>query len=111
MSFFITDALAAAPTTQAAPTDGTFMLFMLVAMFAFFYFMIIRPQSRRTKEHREMLGKLKKGDEIITSGGILAKVVRLDEQYIKIALAEGVEVNLQRSSVSAVLPKGTLKSL
>ena len=58
-----------------------------------------------------MVGKLKKGDEVITSGGMLAKVTSLDEQYIKVSLADGVEVTLQRSAVSTVLPKGTLKSL
>ena len=84
---------------------------MIAAIFVLFYFMLIRPQNKRAKEHRELVGKLKKGDEIITSGGILAKVSSLDEQYIKVSVAEGVEINLQRSAVSAVLPKGTIKSL
>lgn len=111
MSFFISDAMAAAGTTSAPQADGTFSLIMIAAIFVLFYFMLIRPQNKRAKEHRDLIGKLKKGDEIITSGGILAKVVSLDEQYIKISLAEGVEINLQRGAVSAVLPKGTLKSL
>ncbi|KTD18462.1 preprotein translocase subunit YajC [Legionella jordanis] len=111
MSFFISDALAAAPTTHAAQADGSFSLIMIVAIFVLFYFMLIRPQNKRAKEHREMLSKLKKGDEIVTSGGILAKVVNLDEQYIRVALSEGVEISIQRNAVSAILPKGTLKSL
>ncbi|MBA2652492.1 MAG: preprotein translocase subunit YajC [Tatlockia sp.] len=110
MSFFINDALAAA-TAPAAQTDGTFSLIMVVAIFVVFYFMLIRPQNKRAKEHRELVGNLKKGDEIITSGGILGKVVTIDEQYIKLALAEGVEISIQRGAVSSVLPKGTLKSL
>ncbi|RMX20785.1 preprotein translocase subunit YajC [Legionella jordanis] len=111
MSFFISDALAAAPTTHAAQADGSFSLIMIVAIFVLFYFMLIRPQNKHAKEHREMLSKLKKGDEIVTSGGILAKVVNLDEQYIRVALSEGVEISIQRNAVSAILPKGTLKSL
>lgn len=110
MSFFISDAMAAAPA-QAAQADGTFSLIMIVAIFVLFYFMLIRPQNKRAKEHREMISQLKKGDEIVTSGGILAKVVNIDDQYIKVALSETVEINIQRSAVSAVLPKGTIKSL
>ncbi|MBA2656327.1 MAG: preprotein translocase subunit YajC [Tatlockia sp.] len=110
MSFLINDALAAG-TTPAAQTDGTFSLIMIVAIFIVFYFMLIRPQSKRAKEHRALVGNLKKGDEIVTSGGILGKVVSIDEQYIKLALSEGVEISIQRGAVSTVLPKGTLKSL
>ncbi|HAT1971856.1 TPA: preprotein translocase subunit YajC [Legionella pneumophila] len=111
MSFFISDALAAAGNAPAAQTDGAFSLIMIVAIFVLFYFMIIRPQSKRAKEHRELINRLKKGDEIVTSGGILAKVVSLDDQYIKVSPAEGIEINLQKGAVTAVLPKGTLKSL
>ena len=111
MSFFISDALAATAPAPAAQPDGTFSLIMIAAIFVLFYFMLIRPQNKKAKEHRELIGQLKKGDEIITSGGILAKVVSLDEQYIKVSLAEGVEINLQKGAVSTVLPKGTLKSL
>jgi len=110
MSFFISDALAAG-APQAAQTDGTYSLIMIAAIFVLFYFMLIRPQNKRAKEHKELLNQLKKGDEIITTSGILAKVVNLDDQYIKVSLADGVEVNMQKGAVSAVLPKGTLKSL
>jgi preprotein translocase subunit YajC len=110
MSFFISDAIAAA-SPSAGQTDGTFSLIMIAAIFVLFYFMLIRPQNKKAKEHRDLLGRLKKGDEIITSGGILAKVVSLDEQYIKVSPAEGIEMSLQKGAVSTVLPKGTLKSL
>ena len=110
MSLFISDAFAAA-TPSASQTDGTFSLIMIAAIFVLFYFMLIRPQNKKAKEHRDLLGRLKKGDEIITTGGILAKVISLDEQYIKVSPAEGIEMNLQKGAVSTVLPKGTLKSL
>ncbi len=111
MSFFISDAFAVASTTSAGPGDSTFSLVMIAAIFALFYFMIIRPQNKKAKEHRDLLTRLKKGDEVVTSGGMLAKIVSLDEQYIKISPSEGVEINMQKGSIIAVLPKGTLKSL
>lgn len=111
MSFFISDALAATPAAPAAQADGTFSLIMIVAIFVLFYFMLIRPQNKRAREHRELISKLQKGDEIVTTGGMLARVTDLDEQYIKVTIAEGVEVRFQRNAVSAVLPKGTLKSI
>lgn len=113
MSFFISDALAAATTTAAQPAAqaDTFSFVMIAAIFLLGYLMLIRPQNKRAKEHRDLISRLKKGDEIITSGGILAKVVNLDEQYVKVSPADGVEMNLQKSAVVTVLPKGTLKSL
>ncbi|MGC1181737.1 preprotein translocase subunit YajC [Legionella sp.] len=111
MSFFISEALAAAATSASPQADGTFSLIMIAAIFVLFYFMLIRPQNKKAKEHRDLISRLKKGDEIITSGGILAKVVNLNEQYIKVSIADGVEISLQKGAVSTVLPKGTLKSL
>ena len=109
MSFLISDLMAASPT--AAPHDSTFSFVMIIAIFVLFYFMLIRPQNKRAKEHRALVSNLKKGDEVVTSGGMLGKVVGLDEQFIKINLAEGVDISLQRSAVVTVLPKGTIKSL
>lgn len=111
MSFFISDAFAAFGTTPAGQSDGSFSLIMIAAIFILFYFMLIRPQNKRAKEHRALIERLKKGDEVITTGGILAKVVSLDEHYIKISPADGVEFSMQRGAVTAVLPKGTLKAL
>ena len=111
MNFFISNAMAEGATTAAQQGDSTVSLIMIVAIFVLFYFMLIRPQSKRAKEHRALIGNLKKGDEVITSGGILAKVVSLDDSYIKVSIADGVEISLQRSSVGTVLPKGTLKSI
>src|SRR3990167_9994828 len=110
MSFFINNASAAATgSTGGAASDGSFSMIMIAAIFVLFYFMLIRPQNKRAKEHRELVAKLKKGDEVITSGGLLAKVVSMDEHYVKVSIAEGVEITLQRHAVSTVLPKGTLK--
>lgn len=111
MSFLISEANAAISATPGAQGESSFSLIMIVAIFVLFYFMLIRPQNKRAKEHRELTEKLKKGDEIITSGGMLGKVVSLEEQYIKVNIADGVEVTMQRGAVSTVLPKGTLKSL
>lgn len=111
MSLFISDAMAAAHAAQGAQSDGTFSLIMIGAIFILFYFMLIRPQNKRAKEHRDLVNKLKKGDEVVTSGGILAKVSAVDEQYLKLTVADGIDISVQRSSVTAVLPKGTLKSL
>lgn len=110
MSFLISDAMAAAAPVPAQ-NDGTFSLIMIAAIFVLFYFMLIRPQNKRAKEHRELLARLKEGDEIITTGGILAKVVAIGDQYLKVSLVKDVEVHLQKGAVSTVLPKGTLKSL
>ncbi|MCC5792192.1 MAG: preprotein translocase subunit YajC [Legionellaceae bacterium] len=111
MSFFISDAMAAANTAQASAGEGMYPMFMIAVIFVLFYFMLIRPQNKRQKEHQKMVSELKKGDEVITSGGILAKVTDLSEQYLKVSLADGVEVRLQRTAVSSVLPRGTMKSL
>lgn len=113
MSFFISDALADTATTAAAApqSDGPFSMIMIVAIFVLFYFMLIRPQSKRAKQHKELVSSLKKGDEIITAGGILGKVVSLDEQYVKLSPSQGVEIVLQRNSVTTVLPKGTIESI
>jgi preprotein translocase subunit YajC len=111
MSFLINNAFAETASVQPAQADGAFSMIMIAAIFVLFYFMLIRPQNKRAKEHRELTSKLQKGDEVVTSGGFLAKVVSLDDQFIKVSLAEGVEVSLQRSAVSTVLPKGTIKAL
>lgn len=113
MSLFISDAFADAATAAAQPHqgDGMYSMFMVAVIFILMYFMLIRPQNKRAKDHREMVNKLQKGDEIITNGGLLGKVSQLDEQYVKVSIAEGVEVTLQRGAVTHVLPKGTLKTL
>ena len=87
------------------------MTLIMLVLFVAVYFILIRPQNKRAKEHRNLVSNLKKGDEVVTVGGLLAKIVSIDEQFIKVTLAEGLEVGIQRNAVNAVLPKGTLKSL
>ena len=81
----------------------------LVLMFVVLYFLMIRPQMKRQKEHRAMIDAITKGDEVATSGGLVGRVVGLDEQFLQVELAQGVVVQLQRGAVVQVLPKGTLK--
>ena len=101
---------------QTAPAAGgdfgaslTSML-PLVLMFVVLYFIMIRPQMKRQKEHRAMLAALAKGDEIATTGGLLGRITRLGDHSLTLQVAEGVEVEVQRSAVLQVLPKGSLKS-
>ncbi|QIL83015.1 preprotein translocase subunit YajC [Diaphorobacter sp. HDW4A] len=108
---FISSAFA---QTAPAAAEGGLMgsltgMLPLVLMFVVLYFIMIRPQMKRQKEHRAMIDALAKGDEIVTSGGLLGKVSRMGEGFLHVELAEGVEVQIQRSAVTQVLPKGTLK--
>ncbi len=82
----------------------------LLLMFAVLYFVMIRPQMKKQKEHRAMIEALAKGDEIVTAGGLLGKVSKIGDAYIGVELASGVEVQMQRNAVVQVLPKGTLKA-
>ncbi len=81
----------------------------LVLMFVVLYFVMIRPQMKRQKEHRAMIDAIAKGDEVVVGGGMLGKVSRLSEQYLHVEIASGVEVQIQRAAVVQVLPKGTIK--
>ena len=82
----------------------------LLLMFAVLYFVMIRPQMKKQKEHRSMIDALAKGDEIVTAGGLLGKVSKIGDAYVSVELASGVEVQMQRQAVVQVLPKGTLKA-
>jgi preprotein translocase subunit YajC len=110
---FISSAFA--QTVPAAAAAGTDMqstltsMLPLVLMFVVLYFVMIRPQMKKQKEHRTMIDALAKGDEIATAGGLLGKVTKLTEGYLSLEIANGVEVQLQRSAVVQVLPKGSIK--
>jgi preprotein translocase subunit YajC len=109
---FISSAFAQTAPAAAAGGDlqSTLMSMLpLLLMFAVLYFVMIRPQMKKQKEHRAMIDALAKGDEVVTAGGMLGKVSKIGDAYIGIELAAGVEVQLQRSAVIQVLPKGTLK--
>jgi len=109
MSFFISDAMAqAAPAQQADPI----MSFLpLIILFVIFYFLLIRPQQKKAKDHTALVSALKKGDEVVTSGGILGKITEAGENYVSVNIAENTDVKIQRQAVSTILPKGTLKTL
>lgn len=81
----------------------------LVLMFVVLYFVMIRPQMKKQKEHRAMIDALAKGDEVVTAGGLLGKVTKMGEAYLAVEVANGVEVQLQRSAIVQVLPKGSIK--
>lgn len=111
MSFFISQAHAQA-AGQPAPAGGElFQLGFLVVLFVLFYVLAIRPQRKRQKEHAAMVAALAKGDEVVTSGGILGKVVRLDDSYVVLQVSDNMELKFQRVMISAVLPKGTIKAI
>ena len=82
----------------------------LVLIFVVFYFLLIRPQSKRQKQHREMVQNLGTGDEVVTAGGVLGKVTGVKEQFLTIEVANGVELKIQRNTISRVMPKGTVKA-
>ncbi len=84
---------------------------MLGGFLLIFYFMLIRPQSKRAKEHQALVSSIAKDDEVIVNGGILGKVTRVTDQFIVVAIADGVEIKVQKQAVSASIPKGTLKSI
>ncbi len=103
---------AYAQAAGAATQENTLLTFLpMVAIFVVFYFLLIRPQQRKQKESRAMLEALEKGNEVVTAGGILGRIVKLDEQYATIEVTSGTQLVVQRSSISQLLPKGTLKGL
>ncbi len=109
MSLFISDAVATAAPAQGSPY---FTVLMLVVFGLIFYFMILRPQQKRAKEHKKLMDSITKGDEVLTTGGLVGRVTKVAETgYVSIALNETTEVVVKRDFVAAVLPKGSMKAL
>lgn len=103
--------IASAYAQDAAPQGGGLMSFLpLIIIFVIFYFLLIRPQMKRAKEHRALVAGLAKGDEVVTNGGLLGKITDVGETFVTVELADNVVVRLQKHAVSNVMPKGTLKS-
>jgi preprotein translocase subunit YajC len=98
-------------TAKPPPDAGLFQFGLIAVMAAVFYFFLIRPQSKRAKEHKELLGGLAKGDEVVTSGGILGKVNKVVDDFVVVEIANNLEIKVQKQSVTATLPKGTLKNI
>ncbi len=108
-NLFISNAYAEG---AAAPQGGGILDFLpLFALIVVFYFLILRPQQKRAKEVKNMLEALQKGDEVATSGGVLGRVTKVGDTYIALEVAEGMTLNVQKSAVQTILPKGTLKSI
>ncbi len=106
MSFFISNAYAQGG--QAAGGGWEALLFPIL-LIVIFYFLLIRPQTKRAKEHRKLVENLAKGDEVVTNGGLLGRITEVGETFATVELADGVEVKLQKTAVAAVMPKGTYK--
>jgi preprotein translocase subunit YajC len=102
---------AHAQAAGGAPAGGGFLgILPMVALIAVMYFLMIRPQMKRAKEHRSMLEKLARGDEVLTSGGVAGVVADIGENFVTVEVAEGVKLRIQKAAIANVLPKGTLKS-
>jgi len=107
MDFLISPAYAQAAGAQPSPYSP---LIMLAVFFAVFFFFVIRPQMKRAKDHRNMIAAMGKGDEVVTSGGILGRVEDIGDAFITVEISDGVRIKLQKHAITAVLPKGTLKT-
>ena len=106
MDFFISNAYA-----QADAASGGMMSFLpLIIIFAVFYFMLIRPQMKRSTEHKLLISQLSKGDEVITNGGLLGRITDVSDSFVTLELADNLQIKLQRQAVATVMPKGTIKS-
>ncbi|KZY33383.1 preprotein translocase subunit YajC [Oleiphilus sp. HI0081] len=113
LTFCMYSALSLAEGAPVSP-QGPSAMMQLVFFGGFiliFYFLMWRPQSKRAKEHRNLVSELSKGDEIVTNGGIAGKVTKVSEEFVKVEVSEGVEMNIQKVAVASALPKGTLKGI
>ena len=111
MLLFLAATAHAQTGAESAQGGEMFQIFFLIGLFALFYFIAIRPQRKRQKEHTDMVSALSKGDEVVTTSGILGKITRLEDNFVVLQVTDNVELKFQRSYVNAVLPKGTLKKI
>jgi len=109
MSFLIATAYAEGGAAATTPSIVDFL--PLIILFVVFYFLLIRPQTKRVKEHKSLVDHLAKGDEIVTNGGIIGRIVDLGDNFIEIEIADNTAVKVQRQAISAVMPKGTMDTL
>jgi preprotein translocase subunit YajC len=105
--------IAHAQTASAAadPTGGLMQMLPLILMFVVLWFLMIRPQMKKAKEHKALLAALAKGDEVVTQGGLVGRITKVGDNYVSVEVAEGTEVVVQKPAIGLVLPKGTLKTL
>lgn len=109
MDFFVSNAWAQGVGAQGG--NGLLGLLPLVLMFVVFYWFLVRPQMKARKEHAKMVAALAKGDEAVTSGGLLGRITEVGDSFVKFEVASGIEVKVQKHAIGAVLPKGTSKTL
>ena len=108
MSFFISDAMAQSPVPGG---DGGMSIIFLVGMFVIMYFFLIRPQVKRQKEHKAMVGGLNKGDEIQTNGGMMGKITEIGDNFMKVEIADNIVVTVRKTSVKEIMPTRSLKEM
>ena len=106
MDFFISSAYA----QDAAPQGGLLSFLPLIIIFVVFYFLLIRPQMKRAKEHKKLVSQLAAGDEIVSNGGLLGRVTHVGESFVTVELADNVRIKMQKHAVASVMPKGTIKA-
>lgn len=111
MSFFISSAFADAAAPAAGAPAAGFEWIFLVGFLVIFYLMIWRPQAKRAKEQKNLLGNLQKGDEVVTTGGIAGKITKVSDDFVVLEVADNIELKFQKGAVAATLPKGTLKAI
>ncbi|AIZ31675.1 preprotein translocase subunit YajC [Pseudomonas sp. K1(2024)] len=111
MSFLIPAAYADAAAPAAGPAGTGFEWIFLVGFLVIFYLMIWRPQAKRAKEQKNLLGALQKGDEVVTNGGIAGKIVKVSDDFVVLEVSDTVELKFQKGAIAATLPKGTLKAI
>lgn len=107
MDFLIPSAWAQA--AGGSQPNAFVQLLPLILIFVVFYFLLIRPQSKKAKEHREMVAALAKGDEVVTSGGLLGRISKVGDNFVELDVADGVTVKVQRPAIANLMPKGTIK--
>ncbi len=107
MDFFISTAWAQAAASPTGGMLGTILPLLLI--FVVFYFLLIRPQTKRAKDHREMIGKLATGDEVVTNGGVLGRITEVSDSFVTLQVASGVAIQVQKFQIAQLMPKGTFK--
>jgi preprotein translocase subunit YajC len=108
LDFFISPAMA---QDAGGAGGGMAQIIMLVGFVLIFYFLLWRPQAKRAKQHRELVGGLSKGDEVVIGGGLVGRITKVSDEFITLEVADNTEVNVQKNAVANVLPKGTIKSI
>jgi preprotein translocase subunit YajC len=109
MSLFVSDALATDGAPAGPAGDPLASMILPIGLIVLFYFFLIRPQSKRHKQHKEMVAALQKGEEVVTTGGLLGKITKIGENFITLEISNDVSIHVQKNSVQAVMPKGTIK--